>query len=411
MSAPPSRPDDHDDGDDAREAATDLVVAYCFPPYVDTSAIVAAKRVRERGRRVDVLQNAMADLRPLDPDLERIAGELVVRRAELASPTHFAAWRAMSQFSALGVQQALAWEGRGEPYQHLHSRAQFAASHLLAARYTLSRPDVRWSAEFSDPLSRGADGQVRRSALPDGSLRHRLEARVARAGFAPPDPENALAWIEQVTFALADELVFTNDHQLEVMLGDVPDTELAARARAVAVVSPHPVPPPELYTVADPDLPLEEGVVHIGYFGRFYPNRGLGSVLAGLAVLPSRVRDRLRLHVFTDRDEDLAPEVARLGLEPWVRTRPFVGYLDFLALATRMDVLLLTDAATRGRYPVNPYLPSKWSDYRGAGRRIWGMVEPGSTLDGLPLDHRSPIDHATGAALELARIAAVSGPG
>jgi hypothetical protein len=27
--------------------ARDLVVSYCFPPYVDTAAIVAAKRVRE----------------------------------------------------------------------------------------------------------------------------------------------------------------------------------------------------------------------------------------------------------------------------------------------------------------------------------------------------------------------------
>ena len=383
----------------------DLVVSYCFPPYVDTSAIVAAKRVREQGRPVDVLQNAMEGFRPTDQGLKRIAGDLVVRRRELASTTHFASWTSMSQFSALGVQQALRWDREGPGYERVYSRAQFAASHVLAARFLLSRPDVRWTAEFSDPLSRGVDGSVRRARAGDGALRRRFAEALVAAGFEPPGDDNALRWAEHLAFALADEIVFTNEHQLTVMVGDVEDRALADRVREVAVVRPHPVPATELYSLANPSYPLDPQRRHVGYFGRFYANRGLDTVLDGLTLLPPRVRDRLRLHVFTGTSAELAEAVARRGLQAQVLVAPLLGYLDFLALATRMDVLLLGDAVTRGQLPVNAYRPSKWSDYRGSGTPVWGLVEPGSTLDGLPLDHRSPVEHVTAAAHVLSRIA------
>ncbi|MGD8148731.1 hypothetical protein [Ornithinimicrobium sp. Y1694] len=384
---------------------SDLVVAYCFPPYVDPSAIVAAKRVRERGRPVDVIQNAMDGFRPVDPGLESIAGDLVVRRAELTSTTHFASWSSMSQFSQLGVQQALAWDRAGPRYERVYSRAQFAASHVLAARLLLSRPDLHWTAEFSDPLSRQVDGSVRRSKAPDGALRRRLAARVRKAGFRPPEDDNAFTWVEQVSYALADELVFTNAHQLDLMMADVEDPELVARVREVAVISPHPVPPAELHSMRDPEYPLEPGVRHIGYFGRFYATRGMHTVLDALAALPIQLRENLRLHVFSGEAADLDDDIAARGLERWVRTGPYLGYLDFLALAARMDVLLVNDAVTDGTFAQNPYLPSKWSDYAGSGSRVWGLVEAGSTLEGVPLDLRSPVEHATAAARVLASIA------
>lgn len=380
-------------------------MSYCFPPYVDTSAIVAAKRVREHGRVVDVLQNAMDGFRPTDPSLEQIAGDLVVRRRELPTTTHFASWSSMSQFSALGVQQALRWDREGPGYERVYSRAQFAASHVLAARFLLSRPQVRWTAEFSDPLSRGVDGSVRRARATDGALRRRFAEAIVDAGFEPPGDENAFRWAEHLAYALADEIVFTNEHQLAVMVGDIDDPDLAGRVREVAVVLPHPVPAPELYSLGDPSYPLDPGRRHVGYFGRFYANRGLGTVLDGLALLPETVRDRLRLHVFTGTSKELGEEVSRRGLQHQVQVGPLLGYLDFLALSTRMDVLLLGDAVTRGQLPVNPYLPSKWSDYRGSGTPVWGLVEPGSSLDGLALDHRSPVEHVTAAAHVLSRIA------
>ena len=386
--------------------ARDLVVAYCYPPYVDTSAIVAAKRVREHGRPVDVLQNALGSLRRTDPTLERIAGDLVVRRHEVPSRSHFASWGAMSQFVEMGLQQALAWDREGAGYERVYSRAQFVASHLLAARLVLQRPDLRWTAEFSDPLSLDVTGATRRSAAGDGVLLRRLAEGLRAAGFEPPTSHNAFEWVEVLPYALAEELVFTNERQRDLMASRVEDERLRARVLERATVSPHPTLPPEFYALASPGLELEPERVHLGYFGNFYASRGMDTVLDALRGLPERLRDRLVLHVFAGSRKELDAQVHERGLGRWVRTRPFVDYLDFLALATRMDVLLVNDAVTRGSdLPVNPYLPSKLSDYLGSGRPVWGIVEEGSPMSALDLAHRSPVGHVTAAVQVLARIA------
>lgn len=386
--------------------ARDLVVAYCFPPYADTSSVVAAKRVREAGRPVDVLLNALGSMRRRDVTLDRIAGDLVVRRHEVPSPSHFASFSSMSRFAALGLQQALAWDREGPGYERLYSRAQLAASHLLAARFALLRPELEWTAEFSDPLSLDSDGRPRRSGTAPGVLLRKLSEGFAAAGLRVPATTNALQWAELVAYAFAHRIIFTNPHQRDLMLSRVEDDGLRERAERRAEVSPHPTLPPEFYALHDPELRLDPAVRHLAYFGNFYASRGLGTVLAALDGLPEALRDRLHLHVFAPDRSALDAEVERRGLGRWVSGRPFVGYLDFLALTRRMDVLVVNDAVTASTFAANPYLPSKWSDYRGSGRPVWGLVEPGSCLDREPLTHRSPTEHVTAAVQVLARLAA-----
>ncbi|OLT40208.1 hypothetical protein BJF86_05250 [Serinicoccus sp. CNJ-927] len=400
----PAAPDPADEHPSSGPAE-DLVVSYCFPPYVDTSAIVAAKRVREAGRSVDVLQNKMSSQRSTDPGLASIADHLVVRRHQLPSPTLFSSWRGITGFTQRGLQRALQWDREGAGYARLYSRAHFTASHVLAARLALLRPGMRWTAEFSDPLSRDVTGAVRHAPAQDGPLLEVLGEGISRAGFRPPTTGNSFQWAEQLAFALADTLVFTNEHQRELMLETVEDDQLVERVRGRSEVSPHPTLPPSFYTMADPDYPLDPDRRHLGYFGNFYATRGMGSVLAALEALPGRLRSQVGLHVFAGRREEVEREVERRGLGDCVRVGPFVGYLDFLALCTRMDVLLVSDAVTDGLLATNPFLPSKWSDYRGSGTSVWGMVEPGSVLDAQPLQHRSPVEHTSAAVQVLAEIA------
>lgn len=390
-------------------AAADLVVSYCFPPYVDTAAIVAAKRVREMARPVDVIQNRMSAQRSTDDGLESIAGPLVRRRYEVPSRTLFSSWSAIVAFTELGLQQALAWDREGEGYQRMYSRAQFAASHILAARTALLRPGLEWTAEFSDPLSHDVTGAVRHSPTTDDALLGKLSTGIRRAGFEPPTSGNVFEWSETVAFALADRILFTNKHQRDLMVEAIREEPLRARVLEKAVVSPHPTLPPEFYEMTAPDYRLEPGRVHIGYFGNFYATRGMGTVLQALASLPPHLRARLCLHVFAGKRDELDAEIGRRGLQDCVRTGPFVGFLDFLALTRRMDVLLVNDAVTSGLLSTNPFLPSKWSDYRGSGAAVWGMVEPGSPLDAQPLTYRSPVEHTSAAVQVLAQIASAAG--
>lgn len=389
-------------GDHAR----DLVVSFAFVPFADTAAVVAAKRVREAGRPVDVIQNAMSSKRTTDPGLDQITGDLVRRRAVLRTPTLFSSWKGVPGFTKPGLKQALEWDADGPGYERVYSRAHWVPSHFLAAAFTVRRPHVRWTAEFSDPLALYVDARERFTQVEDGPLLQELGAAVREAGFTPPG-DNLFTWVEALPFALADELVFTNANQRDLMLGRVTDPALRARAEERATVSPHPTLPPEFYRLTDPASELEPGRVHLGYFGNFYATRGLGTVLTALAALPPQDRDRLQLNVFTTKPDELQEAVAAAGLGGTgaVRAHPFVGFLDFLALSTRMDVLLINDAVTKGTFEVNPFLPSKWSDYLGSGRPIWGIVEPGSPLSTQRLDHRTPVNHVTAAMQVLTRLA------
>ena len=58
---------------------------------------------------------------------------------------------------------------------------------------------------------------------------------------------------------------------------------------------------------------------------------------------------------------------------------------------------------------INPYLPSKISDYRGSGTPIWSIVEPGSVLSTLTTAYRSTLGDAEGA-LRVIREIIAAGP-
>jgi hypothetical protein len=272
-------------------------------------------------------------------------------------------------------------------YTSVWSRAMWPASHALAALYVLRRPGTPWAAEFSDPLSRNVKGERRTGRIDDDPTAKELLAGLADAGVAVPEDVTLFELCELLAYALATELHFTNPNQLEFMLSYCPP-ELQATVRAKARVMPQPTLPQQFYEMADvSDHPLSTERVNIGYFGAFYVNRGIGEVLDAIDALSASERDRLLLHVFTSDPEALVDSVAGRPAAGSLTIEGYRPYLAFLALAGRMDALLVNDAATSGSaHSVNPYLPSKYSDYRGAGTKVWGHVEPGSPLSHEDLD-------------------------
>lgn len=373
-----------------------LVIAYAFAPYADTSAIVAAKRVLAHGEPVDLIQNAMDDLRGRDDTLEQVAGDLVRRRSVLPTPTRFGGWRSIIAFCDAGIETIEEWERSGPGYDSVYSRAHFIASHYLAARYALRRPGVHWQAEFSDPLSRTALGEERAQTLAPHPFLDELRAGLEARGIAVPASDRVHVWGEYLALALADQIVFTNAAQRDYVLGlyDAPFADATARR---SIVSPHPVPPARLYDAVPSVHRLSEETVNVGYFGNFYTSQQPGAVFDAAAALSSQDRERVRLHVFTGdvtRTHDL---VEQAGAGDVVKVMPRVPYLEFLHLSTKMDVLLALDAASPAPDRRSPTLLSKWSDYSGSGTPVWGVVERGSQLDAQRLAYRSPLGHRTAA--------------
>lgn len=381
--------------------ARDLAICYCFPPDLDTSGMVAARRLRERGLVVDVISQDLSTLRTVDPESLRVAAEVLDRTHVVGGGVSFVRWAAVAAFAEEAWSTVETWEATRGPYRSVYSRAMAPASHFAAALVKLRRPEVEWVAEFSDPLKINAVGEERIGEVGDDWLSRELRAGMAEAGFGQWADIEVFDLAERIAYALADRVMFTNSHQMDYMLGYCADPMLAERVLEKYEVSSHPTLPADFYDMATTDVVLEPDIVHLAYFGVFYSTRGLGEVLEALARLHQVERDRLRLHVFTTNPDTLILEVVRSGLAGTVHVRPFVGVLEFLRLTTQFDALLVNDAATEQHSGVNPYLPSKVSDYLGSGTPVWAVYEDGSVLSTMSLAYRSPLGDAEAAVAVL----------
>lgn len=393
-----------------RGTARDLAMLYCFTPYRDTSALVAARRIRDRGIPIDVISNRLDKLRESDEWSRQIAQEYIDGVLELSAPQAMGNWRCISAYATQAASAASEAQIVKGPYRSVYSRAMWPASHFAAALHKARYPDTSWIAEFSDPMLRDIHGDERPDEMTSDSVTDELTKAVEKAGWRPPTRMNLWEWSEVLAYALADEVVFTNANQREYMLSYNADPELTDRAMQVSRISHHPTLPREFYHQNPAEYHLEEGLRHIGYFGAFYATRALSEVIEALRQAGDHVRSRIRVHIFTGNVDQASAQIAAAGLEKIVTVREYLPFLQFLHMTTKFDVLLVNDAATARHHPINPYLPSKLSDYLGSGSPIWSVVEPGSALNQIATTYRSTLGDVDEAGVVLAQIANSEGP-
>ena len=382
--------------------AQDLVIAYGFPPFTDTSGLVFARRVLERGRVVDVISKDLTGRAREDSQSGQIVQEFVDRHVLVGGDATFDDWQLITQYCLSGW-DALHTQLRAGQYQRIFSRAMWPASHLLAAMYKLTYPHVRWVAEFSDPMRRDPANRRREVPIGAGPLTEALTGMLADAGIDFPGEQDLYAWVEDLPYLLADELLFTNASQLDFMTSYLSPAQ-ALGVRGKATVEHHPTPPSHYYRRPRVTVEFPPDRVNLGYFGMFYPTRGLSSIAAALRALRPELRERIRLHVFCPRPVEMAQLAEQSGLSNQIVAHPYLSYFDFLAVTTQLDCLLVDDFQTAATHPRNPYLPSKWSDYVGSGTPIWRIVEPGSVLASMKSMYVSDLDDVAGATRVLTEI-------
>jgi glycosyltransferase involved in cell wall biosynthesis len=381
-------------------ASERLVVSCAFPPVNDTSGLVVARRLLLAGEPFDVVTQAMATVRQVDLGTMDLVREHQGGTATIEGDPSFGGWPTISRFATTALERVATWEAEKGPYPHLYSRAMWPAAHVLAAAYKLRHPETAWTAEFSDPLLVDTNGRRRVGALEPNGLLAAINHQAAKAGH-DVRTDNLFAWVESITYALADRIWFTNPLQRTFMLERAASAGLADRAMAVSEINPHPGVPRDYYSRAECTYTLDPQRVNLGYFGVFYPTRGIGDLLATIASLPPASRRRVALHVFTSKPDEGRAAVAAKGVGDCVRINPYLPYLEFLNLAARMDWLVVADARAKAIHGVNPYLPSKYAEYRDSGSRVWAIVEPGSMLSTLPVDAATELGDTDAAATFL----------
>jgi len=332
--------------------STRKAIAFChnFSPFVDASAFVATKRLKE----IEEMEGGPLRWHVISQDMGNIRSEDALFHQFFAEKSFWKQTMVKGPFAFMPEQQVPYAQSaldmvKDEEVEVVYSRSLFVGSHIAAYNYKKAHPKVRWYAEFSDPPGYGVDNKP-------------------RACKGKPD----WFYIEQMVYVLADKIIFTNANQMSFMLSYNPRSELNERIRARAIVRHHPVLPHDYCRMIGADYALDPSKINIGYFGTFYVTRKANDMIRLLG------NPLVVLHVFTTKPEELRGQLADYGNR--VRVNSTVSQFEVLNLGSRMDYLYLNDTEFPGE--VNPFLPSKYADYLTTGTPIIAKVQPGSVISG-----------------------------
>lgn len=364
-----------------KKISENLVISYCFPPYVDTAGVVTAKRIWENGNPVDVISNQMDKIRKKELSLFGISENLIGESIVLSAPAAFSNWNAIKVFAEQALLAIEKQEQSKGFYKSVYSRAMWPGSHFAAACYKAKRSEVKWIAEFSDPLLINIDGNDRKDPL---EIKH-LKALgiidyLISNGLSVPNDPRLFYWCEYLPYVMADELIFTNENQLIYMLDNFPDKDIIRNISHKFKIKPQPTLNKKFYNIVNTDYKMDINKINIGYFGAFYSKRGLDEVFNSFMLLDSQEKLRFHFHIFTEQGEKIKLLENYDKIKNFITVSDYIPYLDFLNLCTKMSILFVNDSITNGFKNINPYLPSKLSDYLGSEVPIWAACEKDSIL-------------------------------
>ena len=105
--------------------------------------------------------------------------------------------------------------------------------------------------------------------------------------------------------------------------------------------------------------------------------------------------EKIRLYLFINDKKLIKRLASSLAVKNNIKIKKPLEYLEFLNATTKFDVLIVNDLLTHDNFDVNPYLPSKLSDYLGSQSDIWAISEPGSSLSKYDAKYKSDINDFT----------------
>ena len=375
-----------------KNLAKTLVVAYCFPPYVDTSANVMGKRVRELNSVVDVVQNNMSKLRQTDSNLNSLVDEFIENRFMINSNPSFGNWDDIKDFCERGMQQILQRNGDKKQYDVIYSRVMFPASNFLAFEYKLNNPKTKWVAEFSDPILYDIKSNAREGKVEDKKYLKKVNDVLIENKLPLYKGNNLFFLCEYLAYLFADEIIFTNVNQKQFMINEFPHTDVVDIINQKSTIKRQPTLPKEFYYLNFSSYEIDSDYVNFAYFGSFYETRNLEEVFHAFEHLDPVYKDKYRIHIFTSDVKGVENDTISLSIRENIHVNPYVNFFEFLNLCTKFHCLIVNDASTRYYKKINPYLPSKLSDYIGSGTDIWGICEENSVMSRYGIKYKSFLD-------------------
>ena len=374
----------------------ELYISYLFPPSNDASGITVFKRIVENGKKVDILQGKFKAIN----DLDKYADSYINNRYSVDVKFNYDWTVFIFDYMEKGLNAI------GNDYEKIYSRSWLMANHFLASEYKFTHPDVFWTAEFSDPLMYTLNNRVKtfkEMIIDDDDYISRVNEEIKKLNGNFPTIENgasAFFIAEYLVYLFADEVIFTNENQRRIMIDQFP-VDLEDLILSKSVIKPHPTLDDKFYQIKNSKLDLDNNYINIAYFGKdYYSKRHFESLFYSIEALNHKFKDKIRFYIYIEDDKIIKNLIPS---DSFVVKKP-LEYLEFLNATTKFDVLIINDAFTRDNFELNPYLPSKLSDYIGSGRDIWAFYEDGSTLSKLHFKYKSNIESYDDCLNQLVRI-------
>ncbi|WP_143505700.1 glycosyltransferase family 4 protein [Psychrobacter sp. Cmf 22.2] len=370
-----------------------LVIAYNFTPFVDPSAIVVAKRIQEEEWYSDVICNDMTAIRKRSESLAFIGKPYINSVITIKTKPTFAHQPHYQEFVDKSIEVLDL-----SKYEQVYSRSFFVAAHFLGFEVKVEKPEITWLAEFSDPGVFDVQGNKRYSWFRDLAVRDKYVRLVYEKfpdfkKYRLEENDNIYFWSELLPFCFADSIMFTCENQRRVMLNNLEINELRSIVENKSIVKSQPTLPEFFYTFKEVENNIEDDYINIAYFGSFYINRNFNDVFEAINRLSLDKKQKIKLHIYTNQIDDVIEAATEYGVLDNIVVSNYLDYLDFLNILDEFDYLFLMDTNTDGTFEVNPYLPSKLSDYLGSKAEIWAHCEKGSSLSNhTEVTHKSYID-------------------
>lgn len=386
--------------EDNKKEAEDLVIAAKFPPVTSTSGIVFAKRILNDRKAIDLVQGRFEGA--LDEEFNQVLEDLIDNRIVIDMSPYSDAVDNSEKFRKDGMK---AIESLNKEYKTLKTRCFPTTNHFLAFEYKLNHPDTPWIAEFSDPIRVNIENKRRGKHesyhYKNEEFLNRINSKIKDLNKANNKDfpliekgETVYFIAEYLAYLFADKIIFTNPNQQEIMLSGFPyDVEDFVLEKSEIKI--HPTLSEEYYHIKETDYEVDDECINLGYFGTYLAKRNFETLFYSMESLDDDLKHKVKLHLFISDDEDggnLNNVIKNLDIHKDIIINDKVPLFEFLNITTKLDVLLVNDTLTKGYFKVNPFLPSKYSDYLGSGNDIWAICEENSVLDRLDIKYKSYID-------------------
>lgn len=388
------------------EDTDELIITGRFPPVMDTSGLVLSKRIMLAGKKVDVICGDY-DLKK-DETFYKLIKNFINEKFIVSSNSDTI--YGIQTFRKEGMELLHAFD---KEYDKIYSRSWTLGSHFLALDYKIEHPDVKWTAEFSDPMRVDINNKLRKDSeivFNDDEYLEKINKQISdlnqQNSYDFPlitKYDSRYFLTEYLPFLFADEIVFTNKNQRQIMLKRFP-FDMKSYVIRKSKISRHPTLDEEFYHIMESDYHVDEDYVNFGYFGTFYGKRHWEHVILAFEMLEEDIKEKIKIHIFSNEDLLIKDLISNTSLEEHIIINQTVDFLEFLNLCTLMDVLIVNDTITENFFDKNPYLPSKYADYLGSKTKIWALCEKSSIMNTFEIDYKSDITLFSSSATTLKEI-------